>query len=488
MPVLIDVLIFLGAALMVYNIYGFISYTKYIKKLNKTSSETNFLQVPIILLVLFLLGYLFVGFFGNPDIVMAGILFGGSIFVYTMYSFLNRVTKLVLETDKLEAQLQAEREHNKTKNNFLSSMSHEMRNPMNVVLGLGSMVLKNESLDDDAREKVEKMNSASKHILDLINNILELNELETGELQLKEEKFELKEAIKKINANIETLCRKKGLEYKCYLDENACNNYIGDSLKLRQILLTFLDNAMKYTDVPGKVEFNINKLESKEDVDTIEFVVKDTGVGIDEEFIPKIFDSFAQEDNSSTNKGGGGLGLSVAKGLADLMNGKIIVESKKNEGSTFKLIVDLRKDVEVKQEADDDILNGYKILVAEDIDDNAEIVLDLLETEGAEGVRAKNGKEALEMYANSDINYYDAVLMDLRMPEMDGLTATKEIRNLNRKDAKTVPIIALTANALEEDVENSLSVGMNEHLVKPIDADLLFRTLKDEIRKKEAYD
>lgn len=192
MPVLIHVLIYLGAALMVYNIYGFISYTKYIKKLNKTSSETNFLQVPIILLVLFLLGYLFVGFFGKPDLVMAGILFGGSIFVYTMYSFLNRVTKLVLETDRLEAQLQAEREHNKTKNNFLSSMSHEMRNPMNVVLGLGSMVLKNESLDDDAREKVEKMNSASKHILDLINNILELNELETGELQLKEEKLLIK--------------------------------------------------------------------------------------------------------------------------------------------------------------------------------------------------------------------------------------------------------------------------------------------------------
>ncbi|MBR3538437.1 MAG: response regulator, partial [Eubacterium sp.] len=215
----------------------------------------------------------------------------------------------------------------------------------------------------------------------------------------------------------------------------------------------------------------------------------DTGIGMDEEFISHVFDAFSKEDEGITNRfGGSGLGLSVTKKAVDLMGGSINVESKKGKGSSFTVTLPFRiteKKAPVLPQKEESNLEGKKILIVEDLPENAEIVADLLELEGVETEHAENGQVALEMFRNRDAGYYDAILMDLRMPVMDGLTATREIRALTRPDAKTIPIIALTANAFDSDIKASLSAGMNVHLAKPTDADLLYLTLKGEIERQQ---
>ena len=488
--ILIKTLIYLGSILMVYNIYGFVCFVKHIKKLNSQNREINFLNLPIFLLVGFLIGYLIVGFLGKPDLVVAGILSGGSVFVFLIYRYLWNITEWIVENNDLTTRLQIEKESSQAKSDFLGSVSHEMRTPMNVVLGISSQLLREGDLKKEDRDKVEKIDYAAHHMLGLIDNILEINELEGSELVLKEDEFALDDICKQLSVSFESQCAAKGLEYEFELQKEACRSYLGDEAKIKQVLSVFLDNGLKYTDVPGKLEFRIRKLQSTGDQDVISFVVKDTGIGIYEDFIPKLFQKFSQEDTGSTSKrGGGGLSLSIAKGLVDLMNGTINVESKKDMGSTFEIVLPLTK-VEKEEEIElgEECLKDYRILVVEDIDDNAEIVSDLLELEGALPERAVDGKQALDKFAQSEINYYDAILMDLRMPVMDGLQSTREIRKLDRADSRTVPIIALTANMLEEDIEHTAQAGMNAHLGKPIDADKLYRTLKTEIVKGEKHD
>ena len=238
--------------------------------------------------------------------------------------------------------------------------------------------------------------------------------------------------------------------------------------------------------MPGKVKFSVEAEPESNGRKKLKFIILDTGIGIDEEFLPRLFDVFEQEDASFTNRGGSGLSLAVSKKVLELMGGTISVESRKNVGSVFT--IDLALEVVHKEEKaaapeQEVTLAGRHILIVEDIPENAEIVADLLELEDAETEIAENGRIGLDMFSQSPLFYYDAVLMDLRMPVMDGLEATRRIRALERKDAGIVPIIALTANAFEEDIKNSLNAGMNVHLAKPTDADLLYNTLKTEIGK-----
>ena len=490
---LIYSMVYLGSALMVYNIYGFVSFARYIRGRGRWETQNSILYVPIVLLVLFLMGYLAVGIFGKPDLLVAGILFGGSIFVYLMYRFLNRITQRILENERLEAELMAAERSNEAKTTFLASISHEMRTPINVILGLDKLALQDETLGDQTRERLEKIGLSTQHLLGLINNILEINRMEAGELVHTFEQVSLRaDVLDQVNALIGTLCEQKGLEFVSSVDDAVFDSVMCDPTQLKQVLLSMLDNAIKYTDAPGRVSFLVGIAPSGEDAvkeqhQAVQFVVSDTGVGMDEEFLGRLFNVFEREDASSTNRhGGSGLSLAVTKSFVDGMGGTICAQSAKNEGSTFTVVIPLemvpQEEVVAQEEPQVEVsLEGCHILIVEDIPDNAEIVADLLELEGATSDHAQNGEVAVSMFSQSAENYYDAVLMDLRMPVMDGLEATREIRALERSDAKTVPIIALTANAFAEDVKNTADAGMDVHLAKPIDVDLMYETLKQRI-------
>jgi CheY-like chemotaxis protein len=282
------------------------------------------------------------------------------------------------------------------------------------------------------------------------------------------------------------------------VDEGAGGKYLGDEMELKQVLLSLLDNAVKYTDAPGRVRFAVSALATTEVRRVISFVVSDTGIGMDEEFLTKVFGVFAREDASSTSRhGGGGLSLAVAKRMVDQMGGSIHADSKKGEGSIFTITLPLDvvegpevvEDTESIEDAEgepEELLEGYRILIAEDIDENAEIVMDLLDLEGAETERAENGAIAVDMFSSSEVGYYDAILMDLRMPVMDGLEATRRIRALEREDAARIPIVALTADAFESDMRQTEAAGMNAHMAKPADADLMYRTLRQLIQATPA--
>jgi CheY-like chemotaxis protein len=250
------------------------------------------------------------------------------------------------------------------------------------------------------------------------------------------------------------------------------------------VLINILSNAIKFTEAPGSITFNVERTAVFGDYSSIRFRIKDTGVGMDKSFIPKIFDTFTQEDSSRNSKyGSTGLGMAITKNIVELMNGTISVKSEKGVGSEFTVVVTLansdHQGESLRKAKDRSDLSGRRILMAEDVLINAEIMKKIIETRGAEIDHAENGSVALEMFRNSSQNYYDAVLMDIRMPVMDGLEATKAIRALDRPDAEDVPIIAMTANAFDEDVQRSLQVGMNAHLSKPVEPDLLYQTLEE---------
>lgn len=508
---IIDIPIYLGSALMVYNIYGFIRFSREVRRREVSNKQNGILYFPIVLLVLFLLGYLIVGLFGKPDLVMAGILLGGSIFVYIMYRLLDSITKRIIEQEKLKAELQAAEESTRMKAELLASVSHEMRTPMNIIMGLDRLALKNPNISAETRDQLEKIGRSGEHLIGLINNILDLNSIEKGELAAGEELFTLSDVLCQINAMTATLCEEKGLEYETGVDEDARGRYQGDGMMLKQVLLGVLDNAVKYTDVPGKVSLDVRALPAEGPARPIRFTVRDTGIGIDREFLPKIFELFAQEDSSSTSRfGGSGLGLPLVKKKIELLGGEILVESEKGKGTVFTITVPLRPaegpqpeqdqtaaaqrlepkapenpgagaDTEVPEETE--LLPGYRIMIVEDVPENAEIVQDLLELEGAETEHAENGKIALDMFSEAEEYHYDAILMDLRMPVMDGLEAAKRIRALKRKDAGSIPILALTANISEEDMRKSREAGMDAHLGKPTDADALYAALRERVQQ-----
>jgi CheY-like chemotaxis protein len=262
-------------------------------------------------------------------------------------------------------------------------------------------------------------------------------------------------------------------------------------MKLKQVLINILGNSVKFTDVPGRVTLSVEAAEETGENCRLIFRMRDTGIGMDPEFIPKLFEAFSQENAGATNRyGGSGLGMAITRNLVDMMNGTIQVESQKGVGSLFTVTVLLGKSDRVlpavpqkAQTEAESCLAGCRVLMAEDVEQNAEILQDLLELEGIEAEWAENGEAAVRMFSDKPAGYYDAVLMDVRMPVMDGLTAAETIRKLDRPDAAAVPIIAMTANVFDEDVERSLKAGMNAHLTKPIEPERLYRTLADMIRK-----
>ena len=509
---------------------------------------------------------------------------------------------------------------NKAKTAFLSNMSHEIRTPMNAIIGLDSLALRDQSLPDETREYLRKIGESAKHLLGLINDILDMSRIESGRMIVRKEEFSFRGMLEQINTMVVSQCKEKGLKYECRVVGGVNDHYIGDDLKLKQVLINILSNAIKFTNAPGSVTLMVERTAVYADQSTLRFSVKDTGIGMDRSFLPKVFDTFTQEDSSRNNKyGSTGLGMAITKNIVEIMNGTISVESEKGVGTEFTVVIPLKnserqemdpgrispKELRVLVVDDEEIaaeharlvldevgimadtclsgkdalsmlevqytkhepynlvlvdwkmpemdgietakkirerydrettviiltsfnwdeimdealhagvdsflakplfasnvidefervarknhldlfkkkkradLKGCRILLAEDILINAEIMKELLTFKEVAIDHAENGRVALEKFRGSPVGTYEAVLMDVRMPEMDGLEAAAAIRALDRPDAKTVPIIAMTANAFDEDVQRSLQAGMNAHLSKPVDPDRLYQTLEE---------
>ncbi len=521
-----------------------------------------------------------------------------------------------------EALTEAE-QASKAKTAFLSNMSHEIRTPMNAIIGLNNIALNEPDVPDKLREYLEKIGGSAQHLLSIINDILDMSRIESGRLTLKSEEFSFARELEQVNTIIGGQCREKGLNYECHTVGRLDDYYIGDGMKLKQVIINILGNAVKFTPEGGSVHFVIEEGPRFEDMATLKFTMRDTGIGMSKEYLPHIFDVFSQEDSSATNKyGSTGLGMAITRSIVEMMNGNISVESEKGVGSTFTVTVTLgqsdRKAVDLQgddldphamsvlvidddpvacehaklvlgqlgircesaasgregvemvslrharrepydlilvdwrmPEMDgvettrriraavgdestviiltsfnwDDIadearaagvdtfvskplfagsvmdefraafrrkmasrrperaqLEGRHVLLAEDVAVNAEIMVMVLGMRGIEAEVAYNGRVAVEKFLDHPEGYFDAILMDMRMPVMDGLEASRAIRASGRADAAEIPIIALTANAFDEDVQRSLQAGLNAHLSKPVEPDALFDTLETLIR------
>ena len=407
------------------------------------------------------------------------------------------VREAMAKNEALAAALDAAQDASRAKTAFLSTMSHEIRTPMNAIIGLDKLALMDEGLSEQTRDHLEKIGESANHLLGLINDVLDMSRIESGRMVLRKEEFSFAAMLEQINLMVMPQCADKGLAYECKVEGPVDASYIGDDTKLKEVLLNILSNAVKFTDAPGSVTLLVERAAVFGDRSTLRFHVKDTGIGMDADYIPKIFDAFSQEDSSRKNKyGSTGLGMAITKGIVEMMNGTISVESEKGAGTEFTVVVTMRRGEQagfqdakaplVEDLADTGMLAGCRLLLAEDIEINAEIMMDLLEMEGIEAEHAENGQIAVEMFASHEPGYYDAILMDVRMPVMDGLEAAAAIRALDRADAQTVPIVALTANAFDEDVQRSMQAGMNAHLSKPVESDLLLQTLCDLVSKAGA--
>ena len=523
-------------------------------------------------------------------------------------------------------------EASRVKGGFLANMSHEIRTPMNAIIGLDSIALRNGCLDQQTRGQLEKIGENARRLLGLINDTLDMGLIEAGRMMLMEEEFPLRQFIDRLNASVNDKCAAKGLHYECAIIGSVRESYRGDEAKLKRILGNVLDNAVKFTDAPGQVMLAVEQTAEDEKGCSLRFIVRDTGIGVEETYLPHIFEPFSQEDLSNTSRyGGSGLGLAIAKSFTDMMHGSIEIMSKKGAGTTVAVTVPLKptasdfrpeggtglpedlramvvdgdavsgerartvlRDIGVpadwsadpweaieriraayqlghgyglvitdyklsgmngleltrmirqfdgnrtaiimltgynwdilEEEALDDgvdsigakplfsdsllreiqtvlarkegrelpaepeseataDLSGRRVLMAEDLELNKEILEDILSLEDIRSEHAENGKLAVEMFADKPQGYYDAILMDVRMPVMDGLSATEAIRRMKRPDAKTIPIIAMTANVFDEDIQRSLQAGMNAHLPKPVEPDVLFSTLGRLIAAAEA--
>ena len=520
--------------------------------------------------------------------------------------------------------LAAAEKANSAKTAFLSNMSHEIRTPMNAIIGLNNIAMNDPTASDKVKEYLGRIGDSAQHLLGIINDVLDMSRIESGCMTIKKEEFSFAKALEQVNTIISGQCRDKGLVYDCRITGRVDDYYIGDAMKLKQVMINILGNAVKFTPEGGTVRFVIEEGPRYDGQATLRFIISDTGIGMSNEYLPHLFEAFSQEDASSTSHyGSTGLGMPITKSIVELMNGHIEVESEKGKGTVFTVIVTLgesdRKQNQAEEDGltsenvsvlviDDEIalehaeiilgqvgvscetaesgwegvdkvrvrhgrredfnlilidwkmpemdgiettrqiraivghetpiiiltsfnwdeiadeaknagvdtfvpkplfagsvleefkeafrrkreapvektadLKGCRVLLAEDMAVNAEIMIMVLSMREMEVDLAENGRLAVDLFDSHEPGYYDAILMDMRMPEMDELEATRAIRASDHIDAKTIPIIALTANAFDEDVQRSLQAGLNAHLSKPVEPEALFDTLEKLIRKE----
>ena len=392
--------------------------------------------------------------------------------------------KTMVHNKALSDALIAAEQANRAKTAFLSNMSHEIRTPMNAIISLDNLALSDIDISNRTKDYLEKIGTSANHLLNIINDILDMTRIESGRMALNSEEFSFAKVMEQVSTMIGGQCRNKGLKFTLVIDENVHDYYVGDSMKLKQILINILGNSVKFTPRGGEVSVKVNEIARYDGNSTLRFCISDTGIGMSEEYLPRLFDAFTQEDSSTTNQyGSTGLGMPITKSLVELMNGSIDVKSKKGVGTEFTVTLSLKisdkvdNEKNVSKNSSAEILSGRRVMLAEDVVINAEIMMMVLAARDIEVDHVENGQLAVEHFREHEMGYYDAILMDIRMPVMDGIEATKCIRAMDRKDAKEIPIIALTANAFDEDVHRSLQAGLNAHLSKPTEPDVLYETL-----------
>ena len=385
---------------------------------------------------------------------------------------------------KLEKAVEKATKANIAKSEFLSRMSHDIRTPINGIVGMLEIAERNSDDIDRVKDCYGKIRSSSSHLLSLINDVLDMSKLEMGRIEFTNDAFDLRKLLGSCVDILKPLAIENGIEMDVDSIYDIPHPYlIGSPLHLRQIFVNVATNAIKYNKPHGSIDIKLNELSCDEDNVVYEMIISDTGIGMSKEFLKKIFEPFTQENqNARTVYGGSGLGISIVKKMLEQMGGNIEVESEKGVGSKFTIQIPFKLDKEPKQNkadkaAEDITLDGFRVLLVEDNELNMEIAQYMLESVQVEVVVARNGKEAVDTFAASELNEFDCILMDMMMPVMDGIEATKEIRKMTREDAATVPIVAMTANAFAEDVQKVKEAGMNEHIAKPIDFDRMIEVL-----------
>lgn len=389
--------------------------------------------------------------------------------------------KEVIYAQKIEKVATEAQHANEAKTRFLFNMSHDIRTPMNAIIGYANLLESQLDHKEKALDYISKIKSSSTILLSLINYILEMTQIESGKLDLKKEIGDLDDLVKNINAVVEPLIKEKKLHYSYHL-EIKHHHIICDKTKLREIVLNILSNAIKYTPEGGNVDFLIQEDSFEDNKVKYHFIIIDNGIGMTEDFLPHIFEEFARERTSTESRVPGvGLGLPIVKSLVDMMNGTIEVESKLNKGTKFTVELSFLTSLQVENvnERNTSTLDfpGKHILLAEDNDLNAEITITLLEDMGLIVERVEDGIQCVAKMEQMPAKSYDLILMDVQMPHMDGYKATQTIRQLSNKDKATIPIIALTANAFEEDRKKAVAQGMNGHISKPMDVDKIEKVL-----------
>ena len=409
-----------------------------------------------------------------------------------MIMLLHRTQESENTVVKLNKKLQKALEQAKTasveKSNFLFNMSHDIRTPMNAVIGMTSLIRHDAGNKDKVIEYADKIDVSSQHLLGIINDILDMSKIEAGKTVFKYDDFSILNFIQEINNLFHSQIdeKKQILTTKKNIRHEWVN---GDQLHLMQIFNNLLSNAVKYTQEGGEIQFLVEECETNSSVYAkYRFLVRDNGIGMSADFKDKIFDAFTCAENSVTNKiQGTGLGMAITRNLVEAMGGTIDVESELGQGSCFEVLIELRiaedrtvalAAQEDTDEQDGNILQGMRFLCAEDNELNAEILTELLKIEGAECTICENGEEVLKAFEQSAPGDYDMILMDVQMPVMNGYEATKAIRRSSHELAKTIPIIAMTANAFSEDIQHSLAAGMNAHVSKPVEMKVLEKTIR----------
>ena len=398
---------------------------------------------------------------------------------------------LIIGTNNIEAQMEREEEYQQrvrearisARNDFLANMSHDIRTPMNAIVGYTNIAKSNKHKPETVADALDKIGSSSHYLLSLINDILDISKIESGKMQISCGPCDLAELFRRIEDITALQAKKKSLVINyCY--DNICHyQVITDELRIEQIIINIVSNAIKYTP-PGKtVDLIAEEVPSPGGKNKYRFIIRDTGIGIKEDYMPHIFESFTREERTTVNRiQGTGLGLAITAKIVEMMGGTISVKSKLGEGSEFTVELELEPletDSQANADNSENIdLAGHRILLVEDNAINAEIARMILEQYGAEVQQAENGKIGLEALQEKGPGYYDAVLMDIQMPVMNGFEATKAIRALGGAYATALPIIAMSANAYDEDVRDCLAAGMNGHIAKPFNPDELMRILR----------
>ena len=397
--------------------------------------------------------------------------------------------KLKKAKDITTEALQTAENANKAKTDFLSNMSHDIRTPMNAIIGMTSLIRHDAGNKAKVIEYADKIDISSQHLLGIINDILDMSKIEAGKTVFKYTDFSMPDLIEELNTIFQPQIAERN-QTLMVIKENIRHEWVnGDQVHLMQIFSNLLSNAVKYTQEGGKIQFLVEECETKSSVYAkYRFLVSDNGMGMSADFKETIFDPFTRAEGSVTNKiQGTGLGMAITRNLVEAMGGTIDVESELGQGSCFEVLIDLRiaedKSVsstvqEEKNEQNDNIFQGMRFLCAEDNELNAEILTELLKIEGAECTICENGEEILKTFEKSAPGDYDMILMDVQMPVMNGYEATKAIRRSSHELAKTIPIIAMTANAFSEDIQHSLAASMNAHVSKPVEMKVLEKTIR----------